>query len=177
MLKLKEIHEQEAERLYNLYHEIHSETCELGFEPGNASVEMLASEIHRTTQNKTAYFIGMLDHTDIGFAALKGHTSREMAHLTHISIGLCKDWRGKGYGKRMLNSVEKWAIAHQLLRIEACIGFDNRPALLLFAASGYRVEGIRESAFIKDGMVKNGFYMAKILKEHEEGNKIKELLR
>lgn len=177
MLKIREIHEQEAERLYNMYHEIDSETWELGFEPGNASVEALALEIHRTTQSKTAYFIGMLENTDIGFAALRGHTSREMAHLAHISIGLCRDWRGKGYGKKMLNSVEKWAQAHQLRRIEACIGVNNRPALLLFGASGYRVEGTRKSAFIKDGIVKDGFYMAKILKENEEDSRIKELLR
>ncbi|MET1247998.1 GNAT family protein [Sporolactobacillus sp. STCC-11] len=176
MLRIREIHEQEAERLFNLYHEIHSETYELGFEPGNGRVETLASELHRTTQSKSAYFIGMFESADIGFAVLKGHTSREMAHLAHISIGLCRNWRGKGYGKKMLNSVEKWALAHQLRRIEACIGLDNRPALFLFGASGYRVEGIRKSAFIKDGMMTDGFYMAKILKENEEDNRIKELL-
>ncbi|MCO7126275.1 GNAT family N-acetyltransferase [Sporolactobacillus shoreicorticis] len=171
MLILSEAHEQDAERLFRLYCDICRVREDLGFEIGKATIQEFAELLCGTSKRRAVYFIAQHEQTDIGLASIQGHASSEMAHLASCSIGLREQWRGKGFGKMILKDLEEWSMEHQLLRIETCIDFDNRAALLLFGTSGYRVEGIRKSAFMRDGKLKDGFYMAKQITAQNEETK------
>jgi len=171
VLILTEAHEQDAERLFRLYCDIHGVRKELGFEIGKLSTQGFTELLSTASQRRAAYFIAQHERTDIGFAAIQGHAASEMAHLASCSVALREQWQGRGFGKKILKDLEEWSMDHELLRIEACVGFDNRAALLLFGTTGYRVEGIRKSAFMRNGKLKDGFYMAKQLTTQIEETK------
>lgn len=166
MLKIRRMNEQNAERLHHLYSEIEPETDDLIFEPGEAGLNTLTNVLKDSDQCRSAFFIAEQDNTDIGFAAIIGHSAIKMNRLAHVIIAVRKEWREHGYGRKLLVEAEKWATDNHFFRLEASIADDNRAALLLFGTSDYHVEGIRQSALFIDDLPKNAFYMAKLIKEN-----------
>ncbi|QAA22240.1 GNAT family N-acetyltransferase [Sporolactobacillus terrae] len=161
MLNLIEVNEQNANQLIDVYRPIHEETWMLGLE-SNWLNQCKPVQRHRS---QTTCFIAVKEKQMIGFIAIQGHSAPEIKHCASLSIGVLKAFRGNGYGKMILEKAEQWAHGHDIFRLEACVGYENRAALLLFGTSGYSVEGIRKEAFQRDGAMVDAFYMAKCLKK------------
>ncbi|GAY76437.1 GNAT family N-acetyltransferase [Sporolactobacillus inulinus] len=164
MLSLIEVNEQNANQLIDVYQPIHEETWMLGLE----SHWLNPCKPVQHHRSRTACFIAAKEKQAIGFIAIQGHSAPEIKHLASLSIGVLKQFRGNGYGKMILEKAEQWAHVHDIFRLEACVGYENRAALLLFGTSGYGVEGIRKETFQRDGAMVDAFYMAKCLKRIEE---------
>ncbi|MGD9000216.1 MAG: GNAT family N-acetyltransferase [Granulosicoccaceae bacterium] len=58
-------------------------------------------------------------------------------------VGLLEDmvvdenWRGRGVGRLLLQSLERWGIAHGVRRLQLLADRQNRPALSFYAALGW----------------------------------------
>lgn len=97
-------------------------------------------------------------------AAIIHCQSSPFSHCAQVSIGILREWRGRGYGHLLLDAAEKQAKQRNIQRLELAVPAMNRPALLLFGIQGYHVEGTRKASILVDGKVKDEFYMAKFLK-------------
>ena len=58
-----------------------------------------------------------------------------------IGIVIATEWRRKGYGKKGLKLLQKYAVNQlNLFQLYACVGIDNEPSRALFKAAGFEEE-------------------------------------
>jgi ribosomal protein S18 acetylase RimI-like enzyme len=82
------------------------------------------------------------------------------ATLRVYSLAVDPAARGQGLGRRMLEETDRYARSLGLDRIHLEVAVDNAPALSLYAACGYRVQG-RLSHYY--GLGEDGWRMEKVL--------------
>jgi len=57
-----------------------------------------------------------------------------------ISYSIAKDYRGKGYGKRMLNELEHFAKTQGVLKLQATVKSENLASVKIFESLNYDKE-------------------------------------
>ncbi|THE13059.1 GNAT family N-acetyltransferase [Bacillus timonensis] len=99
----------------------------------------------------------------IGFLMAIGGNARRNKHSVYIVIGILKDFRGKGVGTKLFKEMEKWAITHQIHRLELTVVIQNTAGLSLYKKMGFEIEGTKRHSLLIDGVFVDEYYMAKIL--------------
>lgn len=94
---------------------------------GSGTLAMLA-------RTRAATRVAELDRQRIGFSALA--FEQDHAHL--LAIAVERPWRGRGFGKQLLDDVIRHA-ARRVTALELVTADSNLEALHLFLRSGFRV--------------------------------------
>ena len=80
-----------------------------------------------------------------------------------LVIGVDTAAAGRGVGRDLLAAAECEASDRGLSRLELTVMTDNLRALGLYLRGGFRVEGLRHRALVRDGTAVDEYYMAKLL--------------
>lgn len=88
--------------------------------------------------------VAELDGRLIGSLSFRAEPRRRMAHWGSFSIGIGHEWRGRGIGRALIESLMDWAADHPTVE-KVCLGVlgPNTRAFKLYRAMGFAVEGHR----------------------------------
>lgn len=75
---------------------------------------------------------------------------RAVQHVATLGMSVKQSHRRKGVGKALLDAALEWAPSAGIKRIELYVYARNAPAIALYEACGFNVEGTRRG-FIKEG--------------------------
>jgi ribosomal protein S18 acetylase RimI-like enzyme len=99
---------------------------------------------------------------DISPEALPGFT-----HCGRLGMGVRKEWRRKGAGRKLLKAALEKAGAKGIERIELEVYASNRAAIALYEQAGFLVEGIKRKGRKLDGTYDDVIFMAKLEPESD----------
>ncbi|MCC6675877.1 MAG: GNAT family N-acetyltransferase [Phycisphaerales bacterium] len=80
----------------------------------------------------------------VGSASFRAESRRRMAHWGFFSIGIAREWRGRGVGRLLIETLLDWGVDHPTVE-KICLGVlgPNVRAFRLYRAMGFAVEGYR----------------------------------
>jgi ribosomal protein S18 acetylase RimI-like enzyme len=81
-------------------------------------------------------------------------------HTGRLGMGVRREWRGQGLGRRLLATALVTAGGAGFRRIELEVFASNTPARHLYASLGFVVEGVKHQARILDGVTDDVVLMA-----------------
>ncbi len=99
----------------------------------------------------------------IGFVMAIGGTAKRNRHSVYLVVGILKESRGKGVGTKLFEELEKWALTHQIHRLELTVVTRNVAGLGLYQKMGFEVEGTKRDSLLIDGDYVDEYYMSKLL--------------
>ena len=100
----------------------------------------------------------------IGTAGLTVGANPRMRHSGDIGIMVHKDYQNIGVGTALMNAIidiaDNWLM---LIRLELCVYADNERAIHLYEKCGFKKEGLKRLAAIRNGKYENEYLMSRIL--------------
>ena len=99
----------------------------------------------------------------VGSIALMGIEAPRQRHVASLGMAVRDDWQGRGVGTKLMAAVldlaDNWL---QVTRVELSVFPDNEPAVRLYTASGFEVEGTSRQAVFRDGEYIDILQMARL---------------
>lgn len=84
-------------------------------------------------------------------------------HMCHITYNLGEKYRGKGIVSEAVKLICEYAFKkYKLIRIEAGVREYNIASIKLLEKNGFKLEGIKKKAVMKNGKYYNDFIYAKV---------------
>ncbi len=84
--------------------------------------------------------------------------------VVSLGMGVLAEARGRGGGRALLQAALDHARASRLAKVELEVFPDNAPAVALYAAHGFEVEGLRRRHYLRrDGSRRDVLLMARLL--------------
>jgi RimJ/RimL family protein N-acetyltransferase len=100
----------------------------------------------------------------IGILTLEGGKRRNVRHAAVLGITVAQEWRGRGIGRRLMDYAIGWAReAGVLRRIELHVFARNASAIHLYESCGFKLEGTRRRAVLRDGEYIDDLVMSLLL--------------
>lgn len=99
----------------------------------------------------------------IGWCDISRGERESVAHAGTLGMGLLKDYRGKGLGRRLMESALAAAKTLGFERVELEVFASNAPALALYRSLGFAQEGLKRKARKVDGRYDDVVVMALFL--------------
>jgi RimJ/RimL family protein N-acetyltransferase len=97
----------------------------------------------------------------IGWCDITPHPFEGMKHVGRLGMGIRKDHRAKGIGRKLLETAVQKAFASAIDRIELEVFASNRAAINLYEAFGFLLEGRKIAARKLDGITDDLLLYAK----------------
>lgn len=99
----------------------------------------------------------------VGAAGLTVYANHRMRHSASIGIMVHRDYQNKGVGsalmKALIDIADNWLM---LVRVELTVFEDNERAIYLYEKLGFKKEGVKQLAGIRNGKYVNELIMARI---------------
>ena len=99
----------------------------------------------------------------VGEAVIMGGRLKRTARTALIGIGVLKAHHGTGLGRRMMASLEEFALRSHIHRLELTVLSTNPLAREFYHRQGYQHEGVKRDAALIDGAYVDEEMMAKLL--------------
>jgi ribosomal protein S18 acetylase RimI-like enzyme len=96
-------------------------------------------------------FVALKDEDVVGWCDISLMWLEGFTHCGRLGIGVRKDYRRRGIGKRLIERTIARAKEKGLERIELEVFASNRPAIRLYEKVGFVVEGVKRKARKIDG--------------------------
>lgn len=78
----------------------------------------------------------------VGFLEFENGSRRRTQHVGMFSIFILRDWRGKGIGTVLIQTLVEWATVHPLIeKITLAVFANNIRAIALYQKYGFQIEG------------------------------------
>ncbi len=107
--------------------------------------------------------LGSVDGDVVGNIALVCEQAPRRRHVASIGMAVRDDWQGRGVGTMLLAAAmdlaDNWV---QVTRVELDVYPDNEPAVRLYTAFGFEVEGTAHGAVFRDGEYVDILRMARL---------------
>jgi len=109
------------------------------------------------------HFIAVCDERIIGWCDISGLDRPVFAHIGSLDMGILAPYRGRGIGKKLLQTAIQKAEQKGLTRIELTVREKNKRAIALYKKFGFEVEGIHKNGVCIEGTYENHVFMALLL--------------
>jgi RimJ/RimL family protein N-acetyltransferase len=165
-VNIRAIRESDSEQFLLLGKALDEETQFMMLEPGERTLtieeqtERIKGALSRDNQ---MIFVAEDERQLVGFLGAYGGNFRRNRHSAYIVIGIRQSFAGQGIGKQLFEALEKWAVDHDLHRLELTVMCHNERAIRLYQKMGYKIEGVKQDSLWINGEFVNEYYMAKIL--------------
>ncbi len=127
----------------------------------SVTVEQEAQSLQRFLDEPNSLFLlAEKDGQIVGNLDLKGYQRKALRHVAVLGMAIQRDLRGQGLGKALMMHALAWAKQTELKRIELFVYTRNQPALALYTASGFVVEGCRKGFIYEAGEYLDDYIMA-----------------
>lgn len=164
-MRIRNVETGDSKKLLQLMMQLDNETKYMLYEPGErkGNAEKLAEKLAYTIENKDLFLVIEDNDKLVGYiSAAKGIQNR-IKHSAYIVVGILKDYRGIGFGTKLFQYLDKWAVANKVKRLELTVMRENSAAIHLYKKMGFEIEGIKKNSCIVDGKYMDEFYMSKIM--------------
>jgi ribosomal protein S18 acetylase RimI-like enzyme len=92
----------------------------------------------------------------------------EVPGVLSLGMGILPEARGRGGGRALLDAIVEHARACGAHKLELEVWHDNAPAIALYTAAGFEVEGFRRDHYRRrDGSLRSALLMARVLTPEE----------
>ncbi|BDB02990.1 GNAT family N-acetyltransferase [Clostridium botulinum] len=112
---------------------------------------LLVAEIKEEDKNKV-----------VGAIGLNINSNPRTKHAASLGMMVHKAYQGNGIGKKLMSEIldlaDNWLM---LVRIELGVFTDNEKAIKLYEKFGFKIEGTKKYAAIKDGRYADEYIMAR----------------
>jgi phosphinothricin acetyltransferase len=133
-----------------------------GIATGNATFQTSAPGWHDWDKSHLPHSrIAMTDNDGIaGWAALTGVSSRCVyAGVAEVSVYVGDQWRGRGFGKMLLQELISQSEANGLWTLQSGIFPENTASIRLHKQCGFRIIGYREKIGQMNGVWRDNIIM------------------
>lgn len=118
---------------------------------------------HREARN-SILLLALAGERIVGTLDMSGGDRPETAHSTTLGMSVAQDWRDRGVGRALLTRALGWAReTGSVSRVELEVFPHNARAIHLYKRMGFRVEGRRRQAYVKDGVALDSVVMGLLL--------------
>jgi RimJ/RimL family protein N-acetyltransferase len=164
-MTLFNIREDKAKKFLNLLLQLDRETKFMLFEPGERTIteDQLKTMLYNSNNSNGVYIGIEEDNEVVGYISASRGARNRIKHTAYIVIGILENHTGKGFGKKLFEEVEIWAIKYEVKRLELLVMANNERAISLYEKMGFHKEGIKEKSMFVDGNYIDEYYMAKLL--------------
>jgi RimJ/RimL family protein N-acetyltransferase len=166
-MNIRTIKESDSEQFLLLTKLLDEETQFMMLEPGERTMtieEQTQGIKNVLSQDNQMIFVAEHENQLVGYLGAFGGNYRRNHHCAYIVIGIRQNFTGQGVGKGLFEMLEKWAIDHNLHRLELTVMSHNERAIRLYQEMGYQTEGIKRDSLWVNGKYVDEYYMAKILR-------------
>ncbi|WP_370452966.1 N-acetyltransferase family protein [Sporosarcina sp. BI001-red] len=70
-----------------------------------------------------------------------GGSSKRTRHTVYFVIGILTSHRGHGVGTHLFKHLEKWAVQHNIRRLELTVAQTNEAGMRLYRKMNFEIEG------------------------------------
>ncbi|SYZ72292.1 GCN5-related N-acetyltransferase [Candidatus Zixiibacteriota bacterium] len=166
MIKIRQIREEDAENFLAMLKMLDNETTFMMYEPGErtTTIEQQQERIREIlSKDYQATFVAEDDGWIVGYLAARGGELSRIRHRTYIVVGIIKEFRGRGVGKKLFDEMEKWARAKKMHRLELTVMVSNERGIRLYQKMGFEFEGVRKDSMLVEGEYIDEYNMFKLL--------------
>ena len=166
MAQIRKARIEDAASLVELFKQLDEETNFMLFEPEERTITVNEQVARlKVFENSTteAMFVAQNDGTILGFAIGIGGSANRNRHSAYIVIGVLRGYWNKGIGRELMQSLEVWAKAKNLHRLELTVMAHNTQAVALYEKCGFEQEGIKRDALRVEGKYVSEIYMSKLV--------------
>ncbi|WP_174615474.1 GNAT family N-acetyltransferase [Virgibacillus ihumii] len=164
---MREIKTSDAEKFSNLTPQVEAESEYMLWEAGerNVQIEQQLKMIEGIEQkDNSTILVAEKDNKDlVGFLMSVGGNAKRNKHSSYIVMGILKEYRGKGIGTKLFEELERWALNHNIHRLELTVVTRNEAALSLYKKMGFEIEGTKRHSLCIDGEFVDEYDMSKLL--------------
>ena len=132
----------------------------LGFIEG-PSLERIRFFVLKNISEDLPQFVAVKEQEVVGWCDVSPDTLPGFTHCGHLGMGVRKEHRRRGLGRRLLEATLQQAQAKGLERIELEVYASNNAAIELYKDTGFVVEGIKKRSRKLDGVYDDVVFMSK----------------
>jgi RimJ/RimL family protein N-acetyltransferase len=114
-------------------------------------------------RNKIPQYVAIEGDRVVGWCDIVPNKGEGFTHCGTLGMGVLRDYRGKGYGTRLIEDTIYAAKEFGLNRIELEVFISNVSAVRLYETRGFIHEGVKRKARKLDGKYDDIFMMALII--------------
>ena len=164
-MKIRKIKTGDAENLLNLLNKLDTETTFLLYEKGERkrTIEHQKKNIQEQLERGVLTFVLEDNKKLVGYVFGNIFTANRKKHCMNLAIAILQEYTGKGYGTKLMNTIEEYAINNGITRLELEVAKTNKVAISLYQKTGFEKEGIKRNAFLVNGKYEDELLMAKII--------------
>jgi len=115
------------------------------------SEEATRNFISELRSSDAVHVVAELDRSLVGWCDIAPLPFEGMYHVGRLGMGVKRDCRGQGIGRRLLEAALLRGFARRFERIELEVFSSNRTAVQLYESSGFLLEGKKRAARKLDG--------------------------
>ena len=134
------------------------------------SPDEIRSFLEQSLSRGLPYAIAVIEGEVVGWCDIvTGKLAHGFGHLGRLGMGVRREWRRRGIGRRLLSACLQQAREQGIEKIELEVYRDNEAALRLYESFGFAREGVRSRARKLEGRYQDIVLMALWLKPPAEG--------
>ncbi|MDM5326350.1 GNAT family N-acetyltransferase [Neobacillus sp. CF12] len=163
---IREVNNDDAEGLVRLIKQVESDSQYMLFEAGERNIEpdQQVKRIEAMKKDgKSTIFVAEEKDELIGYLIVMGGNAIRNKHSVYLVIGILSHYRGLGVGTKLFEELEKWAMVHQIHRLELSVVTHNEAGLRLYKKMDFKIEGTKRHSLLIDGEFVDEYYMSKLL--------------
>jgi ribosomal protein S18 acetylase RimI-like enzyme len=125
------------------------------------SEDEVRSFMERSVESAMPHVVACHGDDIVGWCdVLPGNAANGFGHVGRLGMGVIREWRRQGVGRRLLQACLREAQASGLEKIELEVYPENSPAVRLYESFGFAREGQRVGARKLDGRYQDILLMA-----------------
>ncbi len=163
---IREIRLEDAESIRSVIAQVEAESEFMLMGAGERQTSLEQQEkmiMEMKKQKHSTIFVADEGGRLVGYAFVIGSRAERVKHSAYLVIGILAEFRGRGIGTVLFRSIEEWAAARGLSRLELTVVIENEAAIALYRKCGYEVEGIKRQSLKINDRLYDQYYMAKLI--------------
>lgn len=165
-MNIRQLVSSDVERFAQLVHDVENTTDFMLFNPGERKINIDNQRKMIQTfevECNSAIFVCEINQELVGYVMAKGGFANKNKHSVYLVVGILEGYRGRGVGTELFKELNKWAIEHQIHRLELTTIAHNQPAIALYKKMGFEVEGTKKDSLKIHNEYVDEIYMAKLI--------------
>jgi len=166
MIIIRELQIEDAENFLNLLNITDTETTFMLYEKGErkTTIEEQRKNIKEGIKKGVLTFVLEDNKKLVGYVWGNVFSGNRKKHCMYLAVAVLQGYTGKGYGTKLMKTLEKHAINNGITRLELEVSKKNKVAISLYQKIGFEAEGVKRNAFLVNGKYEDEILMAKIIK-------------
>ena len=160
-------HTDDAATLLKLSLQLDTESTFMMLEPGERTTTIAeqSARLAGILKGGGTVIVAEHDGTLVGYLGVFRGKYRRNQHSAELVVGVLQAYAGQGIGTRLFETLETWAMANGIHRLELTVQAHIAAAVGLYKKVSFTIEGTRHHSMHIDGTFVDEYTMAKLLNQ------------